>query len=226
MKLRAIILDFNGVIVDDEYIHFELFQTVLAEEGISLSEEAYKDKYLSMDDYGCFRAVLEKHGRLVDEQLLKELIRRKSELYKQRIQEEIVIFPGVVEFVKIVAQKYPLAVASGALRSEIEFVLQKAGIRQEFKVIVSAEDVKCFLKALELINITCVDPSNRICPQECLVIEDSVDGIIAAKTAGMKCLAVSNTFPPEKLISADLVIGSLEGCGLYDVEQLFNHLER
>ena len=222
--LKAIIFDFDGVIADTEPIHFEMFQKVLAEEGIVLTKEAYIEKYLALDDKGCFSAVLNDNGRKADEDLVADMIRRKSVYFDEFVKENFMIFPGVVDFVKKAAKKYPLAIASGALRHEIEFGLQAAGIQQEFQVIVSAEDVvkskpepEAFLTALKCLNRKSPIPFN-IKPDECLVIEDSLHGVASAHVAGMKCLAVTNSYSEDELSAADLVVNSLEGYKLKDLE--------
>ncbi|MBC8228023.1 HAD family phosphatase [bacterium] len=214
--LKAIIFDFDGVIADTEPIHLKMFQRVLAEEEITLTAEEYHQKYLALDDKGCFSAVLNDNGREVNKNLVEDMIRRKSVYFDEYVKDNIIIFPGVVDFVRKVAEKHLLVIASGALRHEVEFGLEAAGIRQEFQAIVSAEDVEKskpnpepFLKALqELNNIR--DSSSQIQPSECLVIEDSLHGVAAAHEAGMKCLAVTNSYSPDELSEADWVTDSLE----------------
>jgi HAD superfamily hydrolase (TIGR01509 family) len=228
LNLKAIIFDFNGVIVDDEPLHLELFRKVLLEEGIFLSDEEYREKYLGYDDRGCFTAVLCDNARTPDaasDLFIHELIERKAEYYRQAIAERMLLFPGVVEAVRRSAAQYPLAIASGALRREIEFVLERGAIRDCFQVIVAAEDVsECkpdpegYLKALEALNATLAE---EIQAHECLVIEDSIAGIEAAKGAGMRCVAVTNSYAAEELQTADAIVKSLEGL---EVENLFAKL--
>lgn len=218
MNLKAIIFDFNGVIVDDEPLHLELFRKVLQEEMIFLTDEDYHEKYLGFDDRGCFTAVLCDNSRTPDaanETFIQELIERKAEYYRQAIQERMLLFPGVVDLVRRSAEQYPLAIASGALRSEIEFVLQRGEIRDCFQVIVAAEDVsECkpdpegYLKALDQLNAAL---NTEIQAHECLVIEDSLAGIEAAKAAGMRCVAVTNSYSSHELTAADAIVTSLVG---------------
>ena len=218
MNLKAIIFDFNGVIVDDEPLHLEIFRQVLREEMIFLTDEDYYEKYLGLDDRGCFTAVLCDNSRTpdaADDTFILELIDRKAEYYREAIQERMLLFPGVVDLVRRSAAQYPLAIASGALRSEIEFVLERGEIRDCFQVIVATEDVsECkpdpegYLKALEQLNATL---DREIQAHECLVIEDSIVGIEAAKAAGMRCVAVTNSYSAQELTAADQVVTSLEG---------------
>ncbi|MGH7887206.1 MAG: HAD family hydrolase, partial [Candidatus Binatia bacterium] len=126
--LRAVIFDFNGIIVDDEPIHFELFQQVFAEEGIVLTEEAYYARYLGFDDRSAFMAGFADNNRPLDDVKLADLIDRKAAYYQEAIRNHVAIFPGVKSLVIDLAQSLPLAVASGALRHEIETILTTAGL--------------------------------------------------------------------------------------------------
>jgi beta-phosphoglucomutase len=225
--LRAVIFDFNGIIVDDEPIHFQLFQRVLAEEGIVLTEEAYYARYLGMDDRGCFATAFREHGQEITETHLAALITRKAGYYLDTIKKQMKLFPGVKTLVPDLARQFPLAIASGALRNEIELILSTLGLRDHFQAIVSAEDVKTgkphpeiFLQALSQLKKKLVD-GDSITAAECLVIEDSKEGIRAAKKAGMRCLAVTNSHPAEDLQEADAVVKSLEDTGVRFLRRLF-----
>ena len=92
--LRAVIFDFNGIIVDDEPIHFELFQRVLAEEGIELTNDAYYARYLGFDDRGAFSFGYHEHNRPLNQQKLAELIARKADYYQEAIRNHVAIFPA------------------------------------------------------------------------------------------------------------------------------------
>lgn len=223
--LRAIIFDFNGIIVDDEPIHLEMFQKVLKEEGISLSKEDYYAHYLGMDDRGCFKAAYANRGRTLNENLLAQLVRRKGAYYQQALEKGVSVFPGVKDLVMPLATDYPLAIASGALRSEIDKILQTIGLRKYFQVIVSAEDIsegkpspEIFLKVLARLDP--LSPKS-ISPAECLVIEDSREGILGAHRAGMKCLAVTNSHPAAELVQADAIVPSLNHVTAAFLEKLF-----
>lgn len=225
--LRAIIFDFNGVIVNDEPTHLKMLQRVLNEEGLSISQTDYYSRYLGMDDRGCFRAAYRDYGRELDESTLSGLIERKARYYRDSIQEGMVIFPGVKELVLDLSGRFRLAIASGALRSEIEMILQGTSLRKYFRVVVSAEDInegkpspEIFIKALSLLNQEALQ-DNPIAPSECLVVEDSKEGILGAHRAGIKCLAVANSHPAEKLGEADAVVASLAEVTVPFLEKLF-----
>lgn len=224
--LRALIFDFNGIIVDDEPIHFRLFQKVLGEEGIILTEAVYYARYLGFDDRGAFTAAFRENQRPIDDAKLKQLIERKAIYYQDAIRKQVAIFPGVQGLVSTLAQALPLAVASGALRHEIETILKTAGLLDHFQAIVSAEDVikgkpepEIFLKALAALNLQKLN-GVPIGAGDCLVIEDSREGIRGARRAGMKCLAVTNSHPAELLGEADAVVKSLEQVTLPFLQKL------
>lgn len=218
---RAIIFDFNGVIVDDEPLHLELFQRVLAEVQITLTEADYRERYLGHDDRGCFSAVLRDAGRAeeaADRALIERLIARKNERYLQAIDDRCQFFPGAIEIARRLSGRLPLAIASGALRSEIEHVLDLGGIRGCFTAIIAAEDVStgkpdpaCYQKALSALNAAAPGGA-PIHPEECMVIEDSRAGIEAAHRAGMRCLAITNSHGSGELGGADWIAASLSGC--------------
>jgi HAD superfamily hydrolase (TIGR01509 family) len=181
-----------------------------------------------MDDKGCFEAVLRAHDRPVDNKILKKLIIQKMEVYRRLSQQELILYPGVVDLVKKLRDRYRLAIASGAFRGEVKFALDKGGMRDAFPVMITAQDVRngkphpeAFQTALAQINLKEPIPSPPIRPDECLVIEDSLYGIEGAKAAGMRCLAVTNSYPKEKLTHADLVLESLEKVRPEDLERLF-----
>ena len=223
--LKAVIFDFNGVIVDDEPLHLELFRRVLGEEGVALTDEDYHAKYLGYDDRGCFTAAFTDAGQpdfAADAPFIAELIKRKADYYYEAIEDRFLLFPGAADLVKKLAAKYPMAIASGALGGEIEVVLKRGGIRDCFQEIIASENVAVckpdpegYNKALASLNAV---GSEQIQPSECLVIEDSVAGVEAAKRAGMWCLAVTNSYRAEDLAKADWIVSTLVNC---DPEKLF-----
>jgi beta-phosphoglucomutase len=222
--LAAIIFDFDGVIADTEPLHFAGFRQTLAEIGISLTESDYYANYLGYDDQGCFIAALTAHQRPTDPAALAQLVQRKSHAYLESVKHHLAMFPGVREFVCEAAAAYPLAIASGALRHEIEVILDQAGLRKEFLHITSAEDVtrgkpdpQPFLHALRGLNRQC--RAQAITAGSCLVIEDSIPGIRSAKTAGMKVLAVANTHTIQDLHEAHAVTKSLPQVRLSELRE-------
>ena len=223
--LRALIFDFDGVVADSEPAHLAILQQVLGELGIFLSQEEYYADYLGYDDRGCFTAALTAHGRPVDDRTIQSLVVRKSRAYLDYIRHHLVIFPGVRQFVSEVAPRYPLAIASGALRQEIDMILEVAGLRSAFAHITSAEDVRHgkpapdpFVHALADLNQEVRPARGPLLPPDCLVIEDSIPGIRSAHAAGMKVLAVANTHSIEELREAEAITASLADVRLAELE--------
>ena len=233
--LRAILFDFNGVLVDDEPIHLEMFQRVLAEEGISLSAEDYYSLYVGLDDRGCFAAVLEAAGEPVTVPRQMALIARKSSYYQERIRRQgYPFFPGAVELVEALASGgRMLGVVSGALREEVEGALRQAGIFDLFKVLVTAEDVRegkpdpeGYLRALEGLNSLPPLPERLFHPHEVLAVEDSPAGLAAAADLGLATLGLTHTFPAEHLRRADAIASSLSELTPDRLERLFAEVTR
>jgi beta-phosphoglucomutase len=228
-ELAAVIFDFDGIIADTEPLHFAGFRRTLVEIGITLSESDYYANYLGYDDRGCFIAALETHGQPINPIIIARLMERKAQVYLESIREDLIIFPGVRELVQEAAASHPLAIASGALRREIELILEQAGLRKQFSHITSAEDVtrgkpdpQPFLHALQGLNR--LYPGQRIASTACLVIEDSIPGIRAGKAAGMKVLAVANTHTLQDLHEAHAVAHSLSQVLLSELrERLWPH---
>lgn len=222
-ELRAIIFDFDGVIADTEPLHFAALQRVLVGIDITLTEAEYYADYLGFDDRGCFLEALRAHKREASPALVGELMDRKAQAYLAAIRDHLAIFPGVRELVHDAAARVPLAIASGALRNEIEVILEEAGLRKAFCHITSAEDVMRgkpapdpFLHAMAGLNRQPAQPT--LTPQDCLVIEDSLPGIRAARAAGMKVLAVANTHTVQDLSEADAITHSLADTRLSDLQ--------
>ncbi len=222
--IKALIFDFNGVIVDDEPIHMRMFQEALRDAGIPMSDKDYYRFYLGMNDKDCFTSVLKKE-KCFSDSALQKMMRRKKGLYRAYIAKHLIFFPGARSFIRQAARKYPLAIASGALRSEIRYILGRGGIRKCFPVIVAAEDVRigkpnpeCFRLALKRLNAKL---GSSLKPRECLVLEDSLEGIRAAKKAGMQCLALATSHPAKKLKQADKIVKDYSQIKLGDLPLSF-----
>jgi HAD superfamily hydrolase (TIGR01509 family) len=157
-------------------------------------------------------------------------VTQKRKWYQKEIANRLLFFPGVVQFVQRVSVHYPLAIVSGASRTEITTALQPIHLLKYFPVIVSSDDVRHGKPDPEGLFLACaklnewlrqkISDTSAIEPKGCLVIEDAVQGIEMAHQAGMKCLAISNSYPAKQLKSADLVKHSLEEISLEELERL------
>jgi HAD superfamily hydrolase (TIGR01509 family) len=225
MEIRALIFDFNGVLVDDESIHFQAFQNTIRAEGLDLDWEGYCERYLPYDDHDLFAHFLEDQDRDSSPQVLEWLIQVKSRHYFEAIEHYAPTIQSSIAFVNNLPSTVALAIASGAARQEIEFILDRLSLQQRFFPIIAASDVtlgkphpEAFLKALE--GLQSNDPSLE--RDQVIVIEDSYRGVDSAHQAGMRCLALSTTYPSSRLSEADLVLETLEG---WSLEQLAARLE-
>ncbi|MEA2695482.1 MAG: hypothetical protein QOJ16_4869 [Acidobacteriota bacterium] len=228
--LRAILFDFNGVLVDDEPLHLEMFQRVLAEEGVTLDRGDYYSRYLGLDDRGCFAAVLAAAGEPATPPRLMRLIARKASYYQERIREQgYPFFPGALDLVRGLARAgRMLGVVSGALHEEVEGALRQEGVLDRFKVLVTAEDVaegkpdpEGYRQALEALNTLPPLPERLVHPHEVLAIEDSPAGLTAAAGAGLLTLGVAHTYPASHLAAADWVVEKVGDVALPELERRF-----
>ena len=226
MPLRAVIFDFDGVIANSEPLHLRAYQEVLAEIGITLTSADYYAQYLGYDDVGVFKAVTGDRDQELNDEELRELITAKSERFGLLLNSADVIVPDAVACVRGLAAELPLAIASGALLKEIEAIVARAGLRDCFRAIVSADaGVRSkpapdpYLRAVELLEAHTSDRPQRTShsapraqqrARSCYVaIEDSRWGIESAQAAGLCCVAVAQTYGPDELARADLVVPNL-----------------
>lgn len=221
MIFRALLFDFNGLIIDDEPIHCLCAQKALEPHGITLTDRDYWDIYLGFDDRGLFEEIYKRDGKKITPKKLKELIDAKHRRYVSELEKNCRFFPGVIEFIREIKKNHLLAIVSGALRSEIDLVLAKAELARTFQVVVSAEETKHGKPDPEgfMIALAKLKKNNpEVRPENCLVLEDSHAGIEAAKRVGMKTAALAHTYPKEQFGDADFVVEKFE--------ELWDHLGR
>jgi HAD superfamily hydrolase (TIGR01509 family) len=207
---RAILFDFNGVIVNDEPQHCDALIAALETYGYTLGRPEYYRHYLGFDDRECFRFTFERMGLRADDALLQEAIGRKAELYERAIRSSLELVPGSVDFVRQAAGAgYQLAVVSGALRREIEMILSAADLRDHFEVIVAAEDVTRCKPDPE--GYQTARAALGLSARDCVVIEDSRPGLEAARSAGLRCVMITTSHTAAELGEADLIWADLRG---------------
>jgi beta-phosphoglucomutase len=217
--LRAIVFDFDGVIANSEPLHFQAFRDVLAEESITLSERAYYDRYLGFDDVGAFEAMLRDNGRPAGREQVAGLVARKAVQLEFLERGRSVLFPGAAAAVQRASAAMPIAIASGARGEEIRRILERERLTACFTAIVAAEDTPVskpapdpYLRALTLLRATA---GETLAASSCVAIEDSRWGLQSARAAGMRTVAVTNSYSDTALAEfADLIIPSLEAIDL------------
>lgn len=210
----VVLLDFDGVIVNSEPLHFNAFHKILAAEKIELSEEEYYREMIGFDDRGVFRHLFANRNIPLEPKDLLRLMTRKSQVMMELIEERrYQALPGVEEFVRGLWRHYPLGICSGALREEIEAMLEGVSLRDCFSVIVAAEDVTLgkpdpqgYLLCAKLMSEKLKVPLK---PSDCLVVEDAPSVIKTAKAAGFPTLGVATSHSPEQLAVADWKVETL-----------------
>ncbi len=200
----AILFDFNGVIVDDEPQHCDALIATLADYGFTLERDAYYRDYLGFDDRECFRFTFGHMGRPADEPALAEAIERKNAHYERAIRAGMRLVPGAADFIETAAlDGFQLAIVSGALRREIDLVLGLAGLRPHFAEIVAAEDVSACKPDPQGYNRA--RAALALASNRCVVVEDSLPGLAAARAAGLRCAMLSTSHGETDCDGADLI---------------------
>jgi len=216
MYPESVIFDFDGVIVDTEPLHYKAFQEILAPLGLGFTWEEYCAVYMGFDDRDAFREAFNVGSRPLPAEELDRLIRAKAGLFQTIVGSGVTAYPGVVELIEYLhGAGVPLALCSGALRSDIEPILEQLSISARFSCMVTAEDVPhskpdpaSYRLAFRMLQGRY--PEAALCANRCLAIEDTPAGITSAKGAGLQVIAVLNSYPADKLLQADLVVRSLE----------------
>ena len=211
---RAVLFDFDGVIVNSEPLHFLAFHEVLAAEKLELTEAEYYQEMIGFDDKGAFRHIFERHRRELDPKTFLRVMTRKSEVMMELIRRrKLSALPGAEEFIRGLWRHCPLGICSGGLREEIEVMLEGVSLRDCFSAIVSAEDVdvgKPDPRGYVLTMNKLAEKSKReLKPADCLIVEDAPKVIDRVKAAGFVTLAVATSTSLEKLAGADYAVASL-----------------
>jgi HAD superfamily hydrolase (TIGR01509 family) len=201
--LKAVLFDFNGVIINDEPIHQELINEILIGENLLPLGSEFAELCLGRSDRVCLRNVLTRRNRQVTEEYLTKLINKKASLYRERLGklEKLPIYEEIYSFLKRVkARDLQIGLVTGAIRSEVESILQQAALGDYFSVIVTGDEISTskpqpdgYLLAVERFNRW--NFNLQLQPWECLVIEDTFAGCEAAKRAGMQVVGIAHTYP-------------------------------
>jgi beta-phosphoglucomutase-like phosphatase (HAD superfamily) len=223
--LQAIVFDFDGVIADSEQLHLRAYQEVLRPEGITLSNDAYYDRYLGYDDVGVFKAIGKDHDIPMNADRIESLIQEKGKRYEALAAAGGMLFPGAADFIRTAAAVVPIAIASGALTHEIEEVLERAGLRSLFPVIVGADQTERskphpdpYLTAFAKLR---AHSGRDLIAWRSVAIEDSKWGLQSARGADLRCVAVTNTYSDAELRQeAELVFPGLHAVTLGALDDL------
>ena len=224
MNLQAIVFDFDGVIANSEPLHLKAYQEALADAGLFLGAEEYYARYLGYDDIGAFEAIARDRGLPWDGRHVDELVIRKGLKLQEMLHEGAVLYPGASDFIRAAAASVPVAIASGALRREIDEIIEAAGLARLFTCIVASGDTAeskpspaPYRLAFELM---CAATGRALARTRCVAIEDSKWGLESAWAAGLRCVGVTTSYGAEDLPRAELLAGGLGSLTLTALDAL------
>jgi beta-phosphoglucomutase len=210
MKADAVVFDFDGVLADSEPLHLRVYQELLAPEGITLPPAEYYSRYLGFDDVGVFEALARDKGLRIEHGRLEDLIARKAALFQRRAAAQHVLFPGAAASVQAISAHCPVAIASGALRDDIETILRNTQLASILSVIVAAGETPegkpapdPYARALALLAER---HGVAVRPDRAVAIEDSHWGLESARAAGLRTIAVTTSYEARDLGVSDLIV--------------------
>ena len=213
---EAVLFDFDGILVDSEPMHFRAFTEILDPLGMGFPWKEYVETYMGFDDRDAFREAFRARGIALDDARLANLVAAKSRAFQDGIRKGVTSYPGAVSLIESLhADGRPLALCSGALRSDIEPILARLGVAGRFDVIVSADDVRRSKPDPESYALAFARLSERRAPSltvpgRSVAVEDTPAGIRSAKGAGLRVLAATNSYEAGALAEADWIVHSLE----------------
>jgi beta-phosphoglucomutase len=213
---EAVLFDFDGILVDSEPMHHRAFTEVLDPLGMGFPWKEYVEIYLGFDDRDAFRVAFRAKGIDLDEENLAKLVAAKSRAFQDGLRNGVTAYPGAVRMIESLhTAGRPLALCSGALRSDIDPILAQLGVARCFDVIVSADDVRRSKPdpesyALAFRRLSETYPTSLTIPEKAVAVEDAPAGIRSAKGAGLRVLAVTNSYGAGELAEADWIVESLE----------------
>ena len=205
--IEAVVFDLDGILIDSEHVWDEVRQQLADERGGHWNENASRDM-MGMSSPEWSRYMRDVVGLTEEpEEISAEVVRRLEDRYRR----ELPLIPGAERAVERLAARWPLALASSSNRELIDLVLESSGLGRYFTASVSSEEVArgkpapdVFLEAARRLGVE---------PIHCAAVEDSENGILAAKAAGMRTIAIPNPhYPPHEdaLAAADVVLASIE----------------
>jgi HAD superfamily hydrolase (TIGR01509 family) len=220
---RAVVFDFDGVLVNTEDLHLVAYQRTFQGRGWSLDRNAYFANYLGFDDLGLIRGFADDHGFHLNQAEIDAILDEKSRRYAEMVATHPVLYPAAAAAVSRLGSAFKLAIASGSLRSEILAILAANQLTGAFPVVVGADDVEKskpapdpYIAAVERLG---VDAGSTV------AIEDAPLGLLAAKTAGLRTIGITNSYPAEALNLADVVVQSLDEITTEMVDRLLRQIQ-
>lgn len=205
MVLKAVFLELNGVIIRDTDIQRRLIDDILINENLRPDPMEYGQVCFGRSDRTCLSQLLARRGRVVSHDYLETLLVRKSQAYIEQLsgRKKLPLYPGLEDWLyQLKTAALPLGLVTGARQAEVTWVLEQAGLADQFVVMVTGEDLtanqdKPSSRSYELAIARLQDhlPGAAIAPQDCLTVEASFAGITAAKQAGVPVVGVAHLYP-------------------------------
>ena len=207
--IKALLMDFNGVVINDEPIQHAVYRELFSAEGIDVTDEMYYSR-LGMDDKTFVASILDEAGKPSGIDRVIELTTAKTQKWREIVTSEMPLFDGIENFIRKSANEFAVGLVSMSRREEIDFVLELTGMVDCFSVIVSAEEVskckpdpECYRKGFEQIDLVRISQGHLpMTHSECVVIEDSPPGVMAGRAADLAVLGVANTVSKGELRKA------------------------
>jgi len=216
---RGVLWDLDGVVVNTGEFHYQAWSLVLPEYGLPVTRETFQATF-GMNNVGVLTTL---YGPTLAPELVAEIGDRKEEAFRQAMRGHVQALPGVLDWLaRLKAHGVPQALATSAPPANIDVMLDELGLWSYFDAVLSGSDLPgkpdptLFLKAAGEIGVP---------PERCVVVEDAVAGVEAAKRAGMRCIAVTTTNPADILTEADVIVERLDALPLDSFEVLWDARE-
>lgn len=230
--LKAIVFDFDGVIVDSEPLHYRAFLCVAETMGVTFDYDYYLKRLIGYDDRDGAKIILARadgagenagpEAYRGDSQRITAFKDEKGKMFQQIVSEGIEGIPGAAALMEGAAARLPIAICSGATRADIDLILRGLKLKARFATIVTADDVARSKPdpasyALAVQRLAERDRDRNLTAGDCLAIEDTAAGIESARGAGLWTLGLASSGPASALTRAHRVVETLEGLS---IEQL------
>lgn len=215
---QGILWDMDGVIANTAPFHFQAWRDTFTKRGVKFTKEDF-DHTFGLRNDSIIRKIL---GKKISAEDIEVIAQEKEANFRHRLPPALQPLPGVIQLLKALKDAgFKMALASSAPKENLDLLTLKLGVKEYFDAVVSDKEAKkgkpspdLFLLAAEKLKVP---------PHNCIVIEDAIAGVAAAKAAQMKCIAVTNTHPKESLIQADIVVDSLEQVDTSIIQQLLEN---
>ena len=209
--MKAFIFDKDGVLAETFDMHLEAFVKTFSEVGIKITKKDLIKRY-GMKTHEIVKMMMKDKEKEITEETAKNMAEKKENYYRELVEGKLKLLPGVKEFLAYLKSKgYRIGVASSASLESIKQLLIETNIEKFFDAMVSGFDIK-LSKPNPDIFLECAKKLN-VKPEDCVVVEDSVHGIEAAKRARMKSLAVTTGQTSRKdleSLNPNWILNSLE----------------